>query len=122
MAKAAAEPPDQRHTEPQQAVRDGSGIHDVGGHDEQRHGKQDEALVQPVHQHLAGHADAVAADSQIDERGDKDGIGYRDADGRQPEQGAEAKKEFQAHSSTRFSGCGCGSSTPWRTAFQTAQP
>ena len=79
------------------AVRDRAGVHDIGGDDEQRHGQQDEAVVKPVHQHLARDADAGAAYCQVYKRGQQDRIGYRHADPGHHKQRDQAQPEFQRH-------------------------
>ena len=122
VTEPAAEAAHGGHAELQQPLGDGAGIHDVGGDDEQRHGEQDEALVEPVHQHLAGNADALAVHAQIDKGRNQDGIGDRQPDAGEKEQGEQAQGEFECHLCAAPSCPGWSMSAPWRNALIARQP
>ena len=97
MTKAAAETTDKSHTEMQQPVGDRTGIHDIGGHDEQRHCQKQEPVEQPLHHGFTGNGDVLARNTQIDNHADDDGVGDRRADGGRAEQGKKAEDQLHAH-------------------------
>ena len=89
MAKPAAKAANQTDAKAQQPVGDGARIHDVGGHDKQRHSQQNKAVIQPIHEDLAGQSKPAAADAQINQRGEQNRIGHRRANPGQDEQGEQ---------------------------------
>ena len=112
MAHPAAESADNRHAKTQQPVRDRSGIHYVGCDDEKRHGQQNETLVCPGKDLLAGECDVLARDRKICHRRQDDRERDRHADGGQAKQGDEPDSESKAHMSptcclARSSGAPC---------------
>ena len=121
MAEAAAKATDDGDAEAQEPVRYRAGIHDVRRHDEERHGKQDEALIEPVHQDLAGNPDALAGGVEIDEGCDDDRIGDGCAERRDHEENEDAEEEGETHRPPSPAGRSSGSVIEWRKARQTAK-
>ena len=80
MTKAATEPANGGDTKIQQALGNGSGIHDIGGHYEQRHRQQDKTFIEPLQDLFTGQTNVLPGSRQIDNRGDKDGKTDRRAD------------------------------------------
>ena len=117
MTKTSPEPADEGHTEMQQPVGDRAGIHDIGGHDEQRHCQKQEPVEQPLHHGFTGNGDVLARNTQIDNHADDDGVGDRRADGGRAEQGKKAEDQLHAHdASSRSSSPAAGAPVPSSSA------
>ena len=105
MTKTASEPADKRHAEMQQAVGNGSGIHDVGRNDEQRHRKQQEPVKQTLHHGFARDRQILTSNTKIDHDAGNNGIGNWGADGRCSEQGKQPQYQFKAHHAPPLPDC-----------------
>ena len=112
VPEPAAEPAHQRHAKGEQPIRDRARVHDVRRDNEKRHGEKHERVVEPVHQLLARHADALPVSGEIGERADQDCVGDRHADRRERQNGTDTEQELDAHAATRPS----GASRPPRSA------
>ena len=117
MTKTSPEPADEGDTEMQQPVGDRAGIHDIGGHDEQRHCQKQEPVEQPLDHGFTGDGNVLARNTQIDNHADDDGVGDRRADGGRAEQGKKAEDQLHAHdASSRSSSPAAGAPVPSSSA------
>ena len=97
MAEAATEPPDKCHAEMQKPVGNRAGIHDIGGHDEQRNRQKQKPVKQPLDHGFTGDGNVLTSNAEIDNHPDDDGIGDRRADCGSAEQGQKPENQLHAH-------------------------
>ena len=97
MAEPAAEAADDGDAEGQEPLADRAGIHDGGGDNEERHGQDDEAVVETLDDLLGGEAQILALYREIDDGCHQHRIGDGRTDPGEHQQHQEACRKGDAH-------------------------
>jgi hypothetical protein len=97
LGQTAAETPDQRIAEAQQALRHRADIHQLRRQDEERHGEDDVVRVHAVEQLLGGDAEILACQQQVEDRAGDHRMADRQAEQRQRDDRQDGEGERAGH-------------------------